>query len=491
MVNKSSKSIYYISNLGTDMVSIIDGNNLKLIEEIKVGSRPYNIAVDNKNNVYIASDRSGVITIINYITKINKNLYIPNNGNIKVDSISQKIYVSNTEEVCIYNLPNGEMYGRISGFIAVDSIELNSDGSKLFVLDIFQNEISVYDTVSLKIYKKYKEVGNTPNYIFIGDDDRYLYVSNKGISRGKFLGNISVIEVETGNISCINFQFGSIITALDGDSNYLYAVNKGLSRIEIIDIKKGDIVGSIKTSYEDPQRIKISQDKKTLLVTSKDNKGRGALDIINIEKRVISETFDFKDSGTNPYDIGVVIENTNKNEDILFKKVEDKAKRDCETLILAKKVISAYSEKMIFNNVSMELDLNDNIEVEDIIFENCKIIEESKEIDINRDNYLIYKFDFCIPYFLKYKNLKNEKVNINGSIKGSQKAILNLPKYYELKNFEFVVKSSSELMTSPYIKDNLIIFDVSSVISTYITKEELIFVPSKEVNENLGGIVSE
>lgn len=483
MVNTISKNIYYVSNLGTDMVSIIDGDNLSIIEEVKVGSRPHDIVVDNKNNVYIATDRSGIITIINYITKINKNLYIPNNGNIKVDSMSQKIYVSNTEEVLIYNLSEGDMYGKITGFIAVDGIELNSDGSKLFVLDIFQNEVSVYDTVTLKLYKKYKDIGNTPNYIFIGNNDRYLYVSNKGISRGKFLGNISIIDTETENISYIDFPIGSIITALDGYLDYLYAVNNGLRRIEIINIKKGESVGSIKTTYDDLQRIKISPDKNFLLVTCKNNKGRGALDIISIEKQEISETFFFNDSGISPYDIGVVINNTNKKEDIIFKNIEDKWKEDYETLILAKKVISTYNEKIIFHKVSIQLDFSDEIEIEKIVFENCKIIEESKEIIINRDNYLIYKFEFYIPYFLRCKNLRDEKLNIKGNINGNQKATLYLSNYYELENLEFVVKSSSELMNTPYMKDDSIIFDVSSVISTYITKEELIFIPSKEANK--------
>lgn len=485
MVNTDNKNIYYVSNLGSDTVSIIDADKLSIIDEIRVGSRPHDIVVDNENNVYIATDRNSRITIINYINKINNNIYIPNNGNVKVDSTSQKIYVSNTEEVFIYNLYDGNMYGRITGFIAVDSIVLNSDGSKLFVLDIFQNEVSVYDTVSLKLSKKYKDVGNTPNYIFIGDDDRYLYVSNKGISKGKFLGNISVIDLETGNISYIEFQMGSIITALDGHSDFLYAVNSGLSRIEIINIKKREYVGSIKTTYNEPQRVKVSPDKKKLIATSKDNKGRGALDIINIEKKEIFDTFVFDEVGISPYDIGIATDNTIKHEDVVFNSVEDKWKDNYETLILAKKVISTYSEKIIFHKVSVNLDFSDEVEIEDIVFENCKIVEESKnkEIIINRDDYISYKFEFYIPYFLKCKNLKDEKLNINGNLRGYQKSILYLSNYYELENLEFVVKSSSELITTPYMEDDLIIFDVSSVISTYITKEELIFIPSKDDNE--------
>ena len=43
-------------------------------------------------------------------------------------------------------------------------------------------------------------------------------------------------------------------------------------------------------------------------------------------------------------------------------------------------------------------------------------------------------------------------------------------------------------MSFPYIKDSFIIFDVSSIISTYAIKEELIFIPSKEIKDKLSEV---
>ncbi|HBA02871.1 MAG TPA: hypothetical protein DCW51_02240, partial [Clostridium sp.] len=153
MFNKREKIIYYISHLGTGKVSIIDGDSYSIIKEIDVGPRPLSIIVDEKSNVYIASDRNSKVTLIEDLYDSNRTWNITNNGNIKVDFIAQKIYVCDTEEVCIYSLRSGEKLGCIKGFMAADSLELDKEKKKLFVLDIFKNEINVYDTSDFQLIK--------------------------------------------------------------------------------------------------------------------------------------------------------------------------------------------------------------------------------------------------------------------------------------------------------------------------------------------------
>lgn len=487
MINAVSKSIFYVSNLGTDKVSIIDGENWSIIDEIQVGPRPYEIDVDNKNNIYIATDRNNRVTIIDNMTKTNKSVYIPNNGHIKVDSISQKIYVSNTEEICIYNLYNAEIIDKISGFMIVDSIELNNDGSKLFVLDILQNEVKIYDTFSFKLIKTYRNIGDSPNSIFIGDNDRYLYISNKGINKTRLNGNIVVVDLNNDSSSNIELPNGSIPTAIEGYSRFLYVINSGLNRIEIIDAIENSIIGTIKTSLSDPQRVKISKDKKFLLVTSRDNKGRGALDIIDIENKMITNSFDFKEKNTKPYDVVVISEDGYKTDDFLYNNLNDKLEANQETVILANKVLSTYKEKIIFQQEKIELISEDKIEVEEIRFENCKVVDESKnrEFVSNKENYIVLNYEFIIPYYIRCINSEKEKLIIKGNLKGRQRAILYISDNSGKNDLEFTIKSSSEVIYSPYIKDNFIIFDVSSIISTYVTKEKLIFVPSREIDDKL------
>ena len=482
MANVRKKTIYYISNLSTGKVSIIDGDSYSVIKEVEVGPRPQDIVVDEKNNVYIATDRNSKVTLIDHLHNTNKTWYMPNNGNIKVDSISQKIYVCNTEEVCIYNLGNGDILGRITGFIAADSMELNKSRKRLFVLDIFQNEIKAYDTTDFNLIKVYKEVGNTPNFMFMGDSERYLYISNKGSNRGTYTGNVSILDLETGSVSYIDFQEGSSITDLDGSENFLYAANNGLHRIEVIDTINKKYIASISTTLPDLQRIRLSPDKKVLLVTSKDNEGKGVLDRIDVSNNVILDTFTLDDKNIVPYDIGIIIENKEIEEKYYIStSANDKWKQEKGNTILAKKVLSTYKEKMNFPQVSVEISLkeDDILSIEEVIFENCSVIEESKRRKIfeNRDKYLILEYNFDIPYYIKCKNQNEEKYIIEGRLKGKQKARLYISDYKEGNGVEYVVKSLTKLISSPINKGNVIKLDVISIISTHAIIEDLVFIP--------------
>ncbi|MDV4151109.1 YncE family protein [Clostridium sp. AL.422] len=486
MINAINKSIVYVSNLGSDKISVLNGEISNVIDEIEVGPRPYELVVDNRDNIYIATDRNDRVTIINHITRTSKSLYMPNNGHIKLDSISQRIYVSNIEEVCIYSLDDNKILNKINGFIAVDGIEISSDGSKLFILDIFKNELSIYDTLTLENIKTYKNIGDSPNYIFIGPEDRYLYILNKGINKKSLSGKLIMIDIYTDKISYIEFPNGSILSSIDGNYRFLYVINTGLNRVEVIDILKGSIVGNFKTSLKDPQKTKLLKDHRYVLATSKDDKGRGALDIIDIENQKIVSTYNFQEKNSQPYSICIIEENNSEEEDLLYKNSNDRNLESQGNFILANKVLSTYKEKIIFQQEKIELISKEKIDIEDIKFENCKIIKESKnkELIINKENYIAISFEFNIPYYVECTNSKKEKLIIKGNLTGKQKAILYIEKSQDY-DLNFTVKSSSEIISFPYIKDNNILFDVSSTISTYATKEELIYVPFKEINNNL------
>ncbi len=485
MVNEISKSIFYISNLGTNKISIINGEDLSIIDEIKVGPRPFEISLDNKNNIYIATDRNDKVTIIDSVTKEIKNLHIPNNGHIKVDSISEKIYVSNTEEVYIYGLKENRIIDKISGFIAVNSIGINKDGSKLFILDIFQNEIKIYDTVSLRLIKIYKNIGENPNCFCIGEEERFIYIGNKGISKLGLNGNLVLIDVKSDEVSHISFPKGSDITAVEEKLGLVYVVNSGLNRVEIIDTFKNSVIGNLMTSLSNPQKTRVLKSNNLLLATSREKDGRGALDLIDIYNKKILNTLIFKDKDSNPYDIVAIEKELYKNEDILSN-IKPNSEDKKGEVILANKVLSTYKEKIIFQQEKVELVNEDKITIEEIRFENCKIIEESKNKEFIRDkeNYIILNFEFIIPYYIKSIDSNKEILNIKGNLRGKQKAILYILND-ERDDLDFIIKSSSKIMSFPYIKDNFIIFDVSSIISTYVIKEELIFIPSEGINNNL------
>lgn len=483
MVDKREKMIYYVSNLGTGKVSIIDGDSYRTIKEVEIGPRPQNIIVDEKNNVYIASDRNSKVTLIHDLYDSNKTWHMPNNGNIQVDSIAQKIYVCDTEEVCIYSLRTGEKIGCLTGFIAADSLELDKDKKRLFVLDILQNEIKVYDTSDFHLIKLYKDVGTSPNYILIGANEKYVYISNKGVNKGNHTGNISILDIESGNTSYIDLQKGSVITDLEQSGILLYAVNSGLHRIEVIDIVKRERVAMIKTTLPELQKLRLSPDKKTLLVTSRSTDGKGVIDRIDTSSNVILDTFTFEQNNSIPYDIAVVTQSKLQvqEESFILTDSEDKLKQENGTTILAKKVLSTYQEKMIFSEISTKISSKDDgiINVEEIIFQKCEIINETKNRKIidRRKEYSILQYNFYIPYYIGCKDEQEQKYVIEGRIEGTQKATLYIPAYAEQQGVQFVINSFTKLTSTPVIINKNLQFDVSVLISTKVIVEEILFIP--------------
>ncbi|AQS11921.1 hypothetical protein CLOBY_40790 [Clostridium saccharobutylicum] len=475
MVDKKEKMIYYVSNLGISTVSIIDGDGYHIIKEVEIGPRPQNIIVDESNNIYIASDRNGKVTVIHDLYDCIKTWDMPNNGNIQVDSIAHKIYVCNTDEVCIYDLRTGEKIGSLRGFIAADSIELNKNKKRLFVLDVLQNEIKVYDTSNLNLIKIYKDIGNSPKYILIEENENYIYIANRE--------KIYILNIENENISFIDLEKRSIITSLEQSGTFLYVANDGLHRIEVIDTLKRKCIANITTTMQKVKRIRLSPDKKILLVIGQNIEGKGVINRIDVSGNVILDTFDLEKKNGIPYDIGVAIQRRlpKKEEALSIIDSEDTLKKENGTTILAKKVLSTYQEKIIFQDVSIKLTSEEEeiINIDEIRFKKCEIINETRNREIidNRKEYSMLKYNFYIPYYIWYKDEHGRKYIDEGKIEGIQNATLYIPAYEEQQGVEFVVNSFTKLTSNPEIINNDLKFSVSVLISTRAIVDELVFIP--------------
>lgn len=483
MVDKRDKIIYYVSNLGTGKVSIIDGDSYRIIKEVEIGPRPQSIIVDEKNNVYIASDRNSKVTLIHDLYDSNKTWHMPNNGNIQVDAIAQRIYVCDTEEVCIYSLRTGEKIDCLTGFVAADSLKLDKDKKRLFILDILQNEIKVYDTSNLNLIKLYKDVGASPNCILIAENENDVYIANRGINKRNYTNNISILDCESGNISYIKLDKGSIITSLEQNGTFLYAANSGLHRIEVVDILKKQCIAMIKTTLPKVQKLRLSPDKKILLAISQSNEGKGIIEKIDTSTNVILDTFTLKENNSIPYDIGVVVQSRLQvqEESFILANSEDILKQENGTTILAKKILSNYQEKMIFSGVSVEVysKVDEIVKIEEIIFKKCEIINKTKNRKIidSRKDYSILQYNFYIPYYIRCKDEQEQEYEIEGRIDGMQKATLYIPAYAEEQGIQFVINSVTKLTSTPVIINKNLKFDASVLISTKVIVDEIVFIP--------------
>ena len=92
-----------------------------------------------------------------------------------------------------------------------------------------------------------------------------------------------------------------------------------------------------------------------------------------------------KDSS--PYDIVAIQKDSYNNDDILSSNKSNIDNNSGE-VILANKVLSTYKEKIIFQQEKIELSNAAKINIEEIRFENCKVIEESKNKEYISNGYI-------------------------------------------------------------------------------------------------------
>jgi DNA-binding beta-propeller fold protein YncE len=317
MSDKNINRIYYVSNLNTCRVSIIDGNNKSITKEIEIGSRPQDIIVDENNRVFIASDRNNKVTVIEDLFNNIKILDIHNNGNIDIDAFSEKIYAGNTEEIGIYNLNTGEKINSIKGFIAADRLKIDKSGKRLFVLDILQKMIKVYDTEKFNLINLYKDVGVAPVDFLLGEDEKYIYVADKGTKNKRYKSTILIVDIKTKNTFYIPIQKESVVTSLEHNDVNIYAANIGFKRIDVINIDKKQYSTSIATTLPNIIRIRLSKDKKILCAISCDSNGKSVIDIIDTNKNIIIDSI-FLEGNNFPYDIGAAVEENLRIEEKPF-----------------------------------------------------------------------------------------------------------------------------------------------------------------------------
>lgn len=483
MIDKSNMSIYYVSDSKNGQVYIIDFSSHNIIKKIKVGLRPHNIVIDERNNVYIASDIDGKITIISSTYDIKNTLCINNNGNVQVDVFSNKLYVSNTEEIYICNLLNGEIEHTIKGFLAADTILLDKNKKRLFVLDILQNEIKVYETATLQLINVYENVGFAPSKILLGDNENLIYVINKNIKKRDYETIINRVNVKNGKVTNIIGPKGTEISSVVEVGKYLYVANRTLHRVEVIDIVKNETLSAIKTTFSEAMNLKVSCDKNFIFIGSY-NKGKlSAIDKIDICNNTIVDTFFFESNNIIPYDIGISMRKdlTGTKDNYLVKDKIVKKDENSEISILAKKIVAIYEDRLVFNNVTLDLSYKNGefIDIGQVDFKKCEITNKknSEKIFVNDKEHLLIEYDFYIPYSINCMDEENNEYILEGKISGVENAILDIPLYARQKNIEIAIESYAELIRTPVIIKGELNFKVSALLTTRGVVEEIVNIP--------------
>jgi len=269
--NNFSKGPYaYITNSGSNTVSVIDIATDTVVSTINVGNLPTGVAVNSDGTkAYVANENSNNLSVINTSTNtIVSSLDIGlNPRGVAVDPENTHVFVTN------YKSP-----GDVS------------------VIHAITNSVS---TIPYTVYE-----GNYPAGAAINPEGTTLYVTNQGSD------TLSIIKfIETGDSNFPNNGEGSLLNninvgrspcgiAIRPDGTCVYVANGDSNTVSVINTSTGNLTATIDVGKM-PQGIALTPDGKSVYVS---NFIGGTVSIIDTTTNVVADTVQV---GRNPIGVSV------------------------------------------------------------------------------------------------------------------------------------------------------------------------------------------
>jgi len=478
-INDSVNNVfYYVSNVQDGALTIIDGSCNSIVNTVFVGIRPFKLAVLANNKICVACERSNSISIVDCLSYKVSEIAIPNDGNIEIDKLNNKIFVSNTSEILVYDIVTEKIIATMIGFLSITAIKLCKGSSRLYVLDKLLSEFRIYSTVNYKQIYGINNIGINPGYFLISEDDKTAYVSMENNE-----DTIIILDVSKKKIRPLKLPKGSLISGMAIKGNILYAANKGLNRIELINVETCYAYGFIETSRAMPNRIFITEDETKLLVVNRNNGGKGSLDIIDTSTNNLIGKVIMDSQNSQPFDVVSVSVQLHELSDIPLAITDLKADKE-PIIIITKRVFACHRDNMDFPNISINLaeDINLLCSFEKIIFQDGAIVNGSlsrKDID-DMPGFSRIQFLIRITYTVYYLENSENICIFQGFLEKEQNIILAIPRDRDVNEFELRFKCKTKLINTSSLVGNVIKFRAMAFWEIKIIGEDEIILENAE-----------
>ena len=276
----------YVSNFGSDNLSVIDTSNNTVVDTVTVGDSPFGIAItSDASRAYVANLGSNNVSVIDItsntvvamvnveknpigiaISADNAHVYVTNLGSDTVSVIDTTenavvativvgtepaaiaiakdglhIYVANrsSNDVSVIDTTNNTVTDIIAVGQRPDSVAVTPDGLHVYVANVNSNTVSIIET-TFNTVEDIVPVRNQPEHVAVTPDGLYVYVTRLGSN------NVSVIDTTLHTIrNTISVGNRPASAAILADGSYVYVANSNSNNISVIDTSSNAVVHTI------------------------------------------------------------------------------------------------------------------------------------------------------------------------------------------------------------------------------------------------------
>ncbi|MDD4249340.1 MAG: PKD domain-containing protein, partial [Methanosarcina sp.] len=270
----------YITNTGSNTVSVIDTTTNNVTATVPVGNSPYGVAVNpDGTKVYVTnsgneSDNSSNVYVIN--TTNNFPIDTANNSSIGMINVGiwpVGVSVNNNVSVNVSvidtttnNATNTVDVGKGPWGVAVNPAE-----KKVYVANSGSNNVAVIDTATNNVTAT-TPVGKSPYGVAVTPDGTKVYVTNSGSN------NVSVIDTAANNVTAtVNVGKGPWGVAVNPDGTKVYVANYNSNNVSVIDTVNNSLIDAVNVGSS-PYGIAATPDGTKVYVTNYNSNNVSVID---------------------------------------------------------------------------------------------------------------------------------------------------------------------------------------------------------------------
>jgi YVTN family beta-propeller protein len=175
----------YISNGGSNTVTVLDLVNMRQDRVIAVGANPSDVAINpNRNEVYVVNSGSGTVTVINAETNtvaatipVRRLPYL-----IDVDAQGDRAYVANSgsNNVSVIDLALRRVIGVIGAGEAPGVARIANDGRTLVISNRVSGSVSIADARSFKVRSSFDHCPGATDVMLLPDSSKAFVACSGG-----------------------------------------------------------------------------------------------------------------------------------------------------------------------------------------------------------------------------------------------------------------------------------------------------------------------
>ncbi len=292
------KILLYVTNSGSDCVSVIDRQRDMVVATIAVGQEPMGIVTSaDGTKVYVANAGSNSISVIDTAAGRVTNT-ISNFGYSPVElALSEDgrwLYATNpkSDNVSVIDTGSNTVVRRVSVGRRPAGIAADADRRKVYVANNGSNSVSIVDTDSYTVGASVT-VGLSPSGVAIHEDK--LYVANWGSN------NISVIRIPGYSVTKTIPVAQRPLWLQSGLSGRIYVSNADNNEIFFLYASMGMVTNSVSVG-DSPSHMAVDTLRRKLYVVNGLSEDVSVIDLATRKVKTVVEV------GTKPYGIALIAE---------------------------------------------------------------------------------------------------------------------------------------------------------------------------------------